>query len=93
MGLGQMTSNSIIHMDLHNPNNKLISAESKHFWCMDEPCVNIDSWDSPWPKVGGSHYLPPFSILYAWPHGQHSNVILSRDSQVRILKFLKLGLP
>jgi hypothetical protein len=25
-GLGQMTSKSIIHMDLHKPNNKLVSA-------------------------------------------------------------------
>jgi hypothetical protein len=26
MGLERLTSNSIIHMDLHNPNNKLVSA-------------------------------------------------------------------
>jgi len=25
-GLGQMTNMSIIHMDLHKPNNKLVSA-------------------------------------------------------------------
>jgi hypothetical protein len=32
-----VTNKSIIHMDLHKPNNKLVSAKLKHFWCMDEP--------------------------------------------------------
>ncbi len=36
MGLGQATSGSIIHVDLHKPNNKLVSAELEHFWCTDE---------------------------------------------------------
>jgi len=26
MGLGRLTSNSLTHMDLHKPNNKLVSA-------------------------------------------------------------------
>jgi hypothetical protein len=77
MGLGQAMSRSIIQMDLHKPNNKLVSAELEHFWCMDEPWANTNSQDSPWPKLGGSHHLPPYSILYAWPRDQHPNVILS----------------
>jgi hypothetical protein len=36
-GLRQVTSESIIHTDLHNQNNKLVSAWLEHFWCMDEP--------------------------------------------------------
>jgi hypothetical protein len=35
-GLRQMTSGSIIHTNLHKPNNKLVSAWFEHFWCMDE---------------------------------------------------------
>jgi hypothetical protein len=31
--------------------------------------------------LGGSHHLPPYSILCAWPWDQYSNVILSLDSQ------------
>jgi len=31
MGLGRLTSNSIIHIDLHKPNNKLVSAYLEHF--------------------------------------------------------------
>jgi hypothetical protein len=38
-----MTSRSIIHIDLHKPNNKLVSAQFEHFWCIDEPQVNMDS--------------------------------------------------
>ncbi len=31
MGLRRLTSNSITHMDLHKPNNKLVSAQLEHF--------------------------------------------------------------
>jgi hypothetical protein len=44
-----------------------------------------------WPELGGSHHLPPYSILYAWPWDHCPNVILSRDSQVGVSKFPKLG--
>jgi hypothetical protein len=60
---------------------------------MDEPQANTNSQNSPQPELGRSHHLSPYSIFCAWPRGQHPNVILSRDSQVRVLKFLKLGLP
>ncbi len=36
-GLGQMTSELIIHTDLHKPNKKLVSAWVGHFWCTNEP--------------------------------------------------------
>jgi hypothetical protein len=41
---------SIIHIDLHKPNNKLVSALLEHFWCTDEPWAYIDS---PRPGLGG----------------------------------------
>jgi hypothetical protein len=44
-------------------------------------------------QTWGSHHLPPYSVLYAWPWDQHPNVILSQDSQMGIHKFPKLGLP
>jgi hypothetical protein len=47
--------------------------------------------DSPWPGLGGSHHLPPYSILYASPRGPHPNGILSRDSHLEVPKLLKLG--
>jgi len=62
-GLGRMTSESIIHMDLHSPNNKLVSAWLEHFWCTYEPRAYTNSQNSPWPELWGSHHLPPYSIL------------------------------
>jgi hypothetical protein len=91
-GLGRLTSNLITRTDLHKPNNKLVNAQLEHFWCMDEPQTNTDSQDSPRPGLGGSHHLPPYSILCVCPWDQHSNVILSRDFQMGVPKFPKLGL-
>ncbi len=54
---------------------------------------NLNSQDSPWPRIGGSHHLPLYSILYASPRGPHPNGILSRDSQMGVPKFPKLKLP
>jgi hypothetical protein len=65
----------------------------EHFWCTNEPRANSTSQDSPRPRLGGSHHLPPYSILCVWPQGQHSSDILFWDSQVGIPKFSKLGLP
>ncbi len=53
----------------------------------------MNSQDSPRPRLGGSHHLPPYSILYNSPRGPHPNDILSRDSQVGVPKFPQLGLP
>jgi hypothetical protein len=63
-GLGRMTSWSIIHMDLHKLNNKLVSVYFEHFWCTTEPHAYTNSQDLPWPELGGSHQLPPYNILY-----------------------------
>ncbi len=76
-GPGRLTSKSIINTDLHQLNNKLVSAQLEHFMCMDEPWADTDSQDSPRFELGGSHHLPPYSIICAWPWGQHPNVILS----------------
>ncbi len=76
MGLGIVTSKSITLADLHKPNNKLVSAYLEHFWCTNEPWANTNSQDSPLPGLEGSRHLPPYSILCAWPWGQHPNVIL-----------------
>jgi len=53
---------------------------------------NTDTQDSPWPELGGSHHLPPYSILCTSPWGPHPNDFLSRDSQVGVLKSPKLRL-
>jgi len=75
--LRKLTRKSITHTNLHKPNNKLVNVKLKYFWCTDKPQANTDLQNSPRPRLGGSHHLPPYSILCAWPWGQHSNVILS----------------
>jgi hypothetical protein len=54
---------------------------------------NSDSQDSPRPKLGGSHHLLHYSILYTSPQGPHPNGFLSRNSQVGVSKFPPFGLP
>ncbi len=76
-GLGRMTSGSIIHTNLHKPNNKLVNAWLRHFWCMNEPWAYIDSQDSPRLEFLKNHHLPSYSIFCARPWGMHPNVILS----------------
>ncbi len=90
-GLEQVISESIIHMDLHKSNNKLVSALLEHFWCTNEALTNIDSQDSPWPRFRESHHLPFYSIFYVWPWGLHPNVILSCNSQVGSLEISNMG--
>jgi len=54
---------------------------------------NTDTQNSPRPKLGGSHHLPPYSTLCTSPQGPHPNDFLSRNSQVGVPKSPKLGLP
>jgi hypothetical protein len=42
--------------------------------------------DSSRPGLGGSHHLPPYSILYNTPWRLHPNGSFSRDSQVGVPK-------
>jgi len=42
--------------------------------------------DTPRPGLGGSHHLPPYSILCATFRGLHPNGSFSRDSQVGVPK-------
>jgi len=60
---------------------------------LHELWANTDSQDSPRLGLGRNHHLPLYSILYAWPRGQHPNVILSWDFQVRSFKIFEIGTP
>jgi hypothetical protein len=59
-GLGQMISGSIIHINLHKPNNKLVNVWLEHFWCINEAWAYINSQDSSRPRFGGKP--PPFPL-------------------------------
>jgi len=54
---------------------------------------NPDSLDSPWPGFGGSHHLPPYSILYVATSHPHPNGFYSWNSQGGVPKLSRFGLP
>jgi hypothetical protein len=54
---------------------------------------NTDTQDSPRPGLGGSHHLPPYSILCGWPWRLHPNGYFSQDSRVGVPKSRQMGLP
>jgi len=54
---------------------------------------NTDTQDSPWPGLGGSHHLPPYSILCDSPRSPHPNGYFSRDSRAGVPESRQMGLP
>ncbi len=52
----------------------------------------MDSQDSPWPGLRGSHHLPPYSILCVFLRHLHPNDFLSQDSQGGVSKLSQFGL-
>ncbi len=75
---------------LHGPasktNHKLVRTHSAPFWCWDKPRATLDSLDSPRPKLGGGHHLPPYSIFCVAPPRPCPSGSLSRDSQSEVPK-------
>jgi hypothetical protein len=53
---------------------------------------NTDTQDSPRPGFGGSHHLPPYSILCSSPQRLHPNCYFSRDSWVGVPKSRQMRL-
>jgi hypothetical protein len=76
-----------------NPTLKWVRIHSAPFWCWDKPRANSDSLDSPRPGLGGSHHLPPYSILCNSLRELHPNGFFSRDSQSIVPKLSRFGLP
>jgi hypothetical protein len=84
-------------MLLRNPasktNPKLVRTHSASIWCWDKPWATLDSLDSPRPGFGGSHHLPPYSIICITPWEPHPNDTFSWDSQGGVLKLSRVELP
>jgi hypothetical protein len=71
----------------------LVKTHSTPFWCWDKPRATLDSLDTPRPGLGGSHHLPPYSILYSSSPHLHPNGSFSWDSQSGVPKLSQFGLP
>jgi hypothetical protein len=52
---------------------------------------NTDTQDSPRPGLGGSHHLPPYSILCSSRRRWHPHGYFSRDSRVGVPKSSRVG--
>ncbi len=53
--------------------------------------MTLDSLDSPRPGLGGSHHLPPYSVLCVAPPRPRPSAFLSRDSQSAVPKLSWFG--
>jgi hypothetical protein len=51
----------------------------------------MDSQNSSWLRLGGSHHLPPYNIFCDSPWGLHPNGVFPRTPKLGISQFLKLG--
>jgi hypothetical protein len=71
----------------------LVSSHSRTPLVLGQATCNLDSLDSPRPGLGGSHHLPPYSILCSSPRRLHLNGTFSRDSQGGVPKLSRFGLP
>jgi hypothetical protein len=91
LGLGRVTS--LIHLlePASKPTAKWLVHIPKHLGARTSP-GNMDSLDSSRPGLGGSHHLPPYSILCASSRHLHPNGFLSQDSQGRVSKLSRFGL-
>jgi hypothetical protein len=69
-----------------------IQNHSAPFWVLGQATSDLDSLDSPRPGLGGSHHLPPYSILCSSARRLHPNGSFSRDFQGGVPKLSWFGL-
>ncbi len=82
----------IYKMDMHKPNNKLLNPQLEHFWCMEEPWANRDSYNSPRPGFQEATTFP--FIIFSMPtHKAYTQMsFCPRIPKFGVPKFLKLRL-
>ncbi len=80
------------HMGLHTTHTKWLVHSLGTFGARTTT-GNTDTQDPPRPGLGGSHHLPPYSILCDAPQRLHPNGSFSQDSRPGVLKFRPVGLP
>jgi hypothetical protein len=82
----------LFHAPASKTNHKLVRTHSTPFWVLGLATSNLDSLDSPRPRLKGSHHLPPYSILCSSARRLHPNGSFSRDSQGEVPKLSRFGL-
>jgi hypothetical protein len=74
------------------PTNKLVSTPSEPLLVLGQATCNMDSLDSPRPGLGGSHHLPPYSILCVTPPHPHPNGFCPETPKVESQNCLEIVL-
>ncbi len=85
----------MLHDLASKTNHKLVRTHSAPLLGVGTSHGRLDTLDSPRPEFGGSHHLPPYSILCSSAWRLHPNGSFSRDSQSGVPKlsgFRLLGL-
>jgi hypothetical protein len=90
--LGWMISRSIIHMNLHIPNNKLVSAWLEHFWCTDKPWAYWTHKTHHSPNLGEAITFPLIVFSMISHKGYIQMSFCFGTPKLRVPKFPKLGL-
>ncbi len=92
-GLDQEEGQLLSYSVLHKTNHKRVSSPSETPLVLGQATGSTDSLDSLQPGLGGSHHLPPYSILCFTPLHPHPNDFYSRDSQGGVPKLSRFELP
>ncbi len=71
----------------------MVRTHSACIWCWDKPRANLDSQDTPRPRLRRCHHHTPYSILCVTPRRGHPNGFLSQDSQSGVPKLSQVGVP
>jgi hypothetical protein len=71
----------------------LVITHSTPFLGVGTSHGHLDTLDSPRAELGGSHHLPPYSILCSSVWRLHPNGSFSWDSQSGVSKLSRFGLP
>jgi hypothetical protein len=91
-GLRRMANESIIHMDLHSLNNKLVNAWLEHFLCMDKPRAYTYSQNLSQPDLREATTFP-FYVFSMISHGGCIQMSFCPGTpKLGVSKFSKLGL-
>jgi len=85
-----MISKSILHMDLHKLNNKLVNAFVGTLLEHRQTMTYTNLENLPRPRFEGNHHLPPYNIIYDWSWGMHPNVIFLKTPKLNV-KIFKIG--
>jgi hypothetical protein len=91
-GLGRVISESIIHTNLHKPNNKLVSVWLELFWCTNKPLTFTDSQNSPRLGLGETTTFPFIVFFFINHEGCIQMSFFLGTLKLKVSKFLELGL-